>query len=111
VLMEDPRPLKLSQETALAGSLEKKLRPLLDTRRELDIRFLGSAPPAFQYQVIKCRALLWEGNPEMRVRFEQNLIREYMDFRYYEELYRQAFARRLKEGVFGRRPQIRSQTS
>ena len=107
VLMKDQEPLSLLKETNLTAQLEKKLRPLLNSSREFDIRFLRGAPPAFQFQVIKARNILWEGDPESRVRFERELLREYLDFRHYEDRYQEALKQRLKEGSFGRRPPIR----
>lgn len=74
-------------------TLVEELRTLLQSRfegRELDIKLLNEAPPAFQYQVIKDRHLLWEGDPTGRVGFERRLLNEYLDDRYYEDLLYQA---------------------
>lgn len=74
--------------------------------RELDIKVLNEAPQAFQYRVVRDRGPVWEGDPEARIRFERNLMLEYLDYRYYEDQLRDAMTRRIKEGKFGRRPPI-----
>lgn len=97
---ESQEMLREQAESVLAKSL--RCAP-----SRLDIQFLDSAPPDFQYRVIRCRRLLFEGEQAARVAFERRLLSEFLDFRYYQDQHYQAMNKRLQEGTFGRRPQIR----
>jgi len=64
----------LRYELKLATELEMKLG------REVDVRVLNDAPPAFKYRVVsRCRVLL-SRNEEKRFRFVENAVWEYLDF-------------------------------
>lgn len=93
------------EEDALVEELRALLQPRFEGR-ELDVKILNEAPPAFQFQVIKARHLLFERDPSARVSFERRLLNEYLDYRYYEDLLQEAMVARIKEGSFGRRPPI-----
>lgn len=73
----------------------------------LDIRVLNGAPQTFQFRVIRDRGLLWEGDRTARIAFERRLLCEYLDFRFYQDQHYAAMRRRLEDGSFGRRPEIR----
>ncbi len=74
----------------------------------LDLQILNGAPPFFQYRVIACRQLLWEGDHVRRVEFEREATREYLDLDYYQNQHDRTRLKRLEEGTFGRRPEIHS---
>lgn len=73
----------------------------------LDIRILNDAAPAFQYQVIRDRGLLYESDTNGRAQYETFLLKEYLDDDYFRDFYRSAWRQRLKEGRFGHRPPLR----
>ncbi|MBI5197652.1 MAG: nucleotidyltransferase domain-containing protein [Nitrospirae bacterium] len=47
---------------------------------EMDIVFLQQSPSSFQYQVIKHGIVLYEDNPVFRADYEEQVIKEYLDF-------------------------------
>lgn len=73
---------------------------------QLDLQILNEAPPVFQYRVIAAKHLLWEGDAEQRIAFEREATREYLDLQFYLDQHDEARSERLREGTFGRRPEI-----
>ncbi len=47
---------------------------------EIDIVFLQQSPASFQYQVIKHGIVLYEDDPVFRANYEEQVIKEYLDF-------------------------------
>jgi predicted nucleotidyltransferase len=73
----------------------------------VDVQILNQAPLAFQYRVIGARRPLWEVSRARRIEYERDLMREYLDFRYYEDIHNEAMRRRIQEGRYGRRQTLR----
>ncbi len=63
----------LKKELSLAVELEEELG------LEVDVRALNDAPPAFRYRAIKGKLLL-DRNPELRLRFVEETVWEYLDY-------------------------------
>ena len=72
----------------------------------LDLQILDGAPPVFQHRVIAAKHLLWEGDANQRIAFEREATREYLDLQFYLDQHDEARSQRLREGTFGRRPEI-----
>ncbi|GAB6102226.1 nucleotidyltransferase domain-containing protein [Thermococcus atlanticus] len=64
----------LRYELKLATELEMKLG------REVDVRVLNDAPPAFKYRVVSRGRVLLSRDEEKRFRFVENAVWEYLDF-------------------------------
>jgi len=79
---------KLSSK--VARSLEKKILP----RVEFDVRVLNCAPAYFQYEVISKGIVVLERDRDMRVDFEAHLISEFLDLKYMNDRFDQAFLAR-----------------
>ncbi len=61
----------------IARLLERSLRP----RCEVDIQVLNEAPALFRYEVMRNGRLLLERHPEWRIRYEAQLLSDYLDYR------------------------------
>ena len=63
----------LKAELSLAVELEEELGV------EVDVRALNDAPPAFRYRAVRGKLLL-DRNPELRFRFIEETVWEYLDY-------------------------------
>ncbi|WP_456366803.1 type VII toxin-antitoxin system MntA family adenylyltransferase antitoxin [Thermococcus sp.] len=63
----------LKAELSLAVELEEELGV------EVDVRALNDAPPAFRYRAVEGKLLL-DRNPELRFRFIEETVWEYLDY-------------------------------
>lgn len=66
------------------GSLISQMEQIFKIR-PVDIVILNIAPPILSYQIIKKGELLYSINDELRTEFEAKVIRDYLDFSYYNE--------------------------
>ena len=64
----------LRYELKLASELELKLG------REVDVRVLNDAPPAFKYRVISWGKVILSRDEDERLRFVEESVWEYLDF-------------------------------
>ncbi len=87
----------------LAGHLCSDLQI---SRHQLDLKILNDAAPAFQYQVVRDRTVLYEVSRDLRAQYETFVVKEYLDDDYFRGIHRQARRERLKAGRFGHRPTI-----
>ncbi len=72
----------------------------------IDIKILNDSPLQFQYQVISKGTILYLRDRREKELYESQILSEYMDYLYYEEMHHQAIQKRIVEGNFGRRPEI-----
>ena len=63
----------LEKELSLAVELEEELG------LEVDVRALNGAPPAFRYRAVKGK-LLVDRNPDLRLKFIEETVWEYLDY-------------------------------
>lgn len=75
--MDDP----FSYESAL----EYELRVIV--QKPVDFRILNRAPISFCYTVIQSGIVLLDKDPNLRSDFESQVIRQYLDFEYFQRRY------------------------
>lgn len=63
-------------ELLLAYELQKRLHV-----PEIDLITLNHQQPAMQHAVLRTGRLIYEANPQCRIRFTQKVIQAYLDFR------------------------------
>lgn len=97
LVRQKPR-LITKKEIAYALEIENIIK-----NTEVDVRILNDSPLAFQYQVVKKGRLIFCRNQRLRVRYESNLINEYLDFKPYIEYYDRCMYKNIKEGQLGYR--------
>ena len=70
--------------------------------RPVDIVILNTAPPFLKYQVLKKGRILFERERNLRVRFTEKAINEYLDYKPIQDIYLKAVARRFRERTVDR---------
>ena len=70
--------------------------------RSVDIVILNTAPPFLKYQVLKKGRVLFERERNLRVRFTEKAINEYLDYKPIQDIYLKAVARRFRERTLDR---------
>jgi predicted nucleotidyltransferase len=70
--------------------------------RPVDIVILNTAPPFLKYQVLKKGRVLFERERDLRVRFTEKAINEYLDYKPIQDIYLKAVARRFRERTVDR---------
>lgn len=66
----------------------------------VDIISLNRAPLSLKYEVIKDDKLIWEVSHSDRVDFEVSILREYLDFKYYSDMYNDAIVNSIRKNEF-----------
>jgi len=80
-----------------------KLTKLL-RRDDVDVVILNRAPLLLQHRVVRDGKAIFCRNERRRVHYEVRVIRDYLDFQYFERAYNEALLERIiKEGL-GARP-------
>jgi predicted nucleotidyltransferase len=62
---------------------------------EFDIVFLQFAPVSMQYSAIVKNKVLYQSSPEKRLRYQEKVLREYLDFKYYFNIFQEATLARI----------------
>ena len=70
-------------------------------RDDIDLVILNSAPLLLQFKVVKSGKLIYAKNELTRIRFEENVIRNYLDMKSLYDYYNKYLIRRIDEGKFG----------
>jgi len=68
----------------------------------VDIVILNTAPPFLKYQVLKKGRILFDRERNLRVRFKEKAITEYLDYKPIQDIYLKAVTRRFREKTVGR---------
>jgi predicted nucleotidyltransferase len=79
ILLSDPLPPYESERLAMRVALA--IEKALDYEFELDVKVLNHSPVYFQHEVIKNGRLIFCRDEAGRVRYEGDLLSEYMDYR------------------------------
>jgi len=67
----------------------------------VDIVILNTAPPFLKYQVLKRGRILFDRERNLRVRFTEKAITEYLDYKPIQDIYLKAAAQRFREKTIG----------
>jgi len=70
--------------------------------RSVDIVILNTATPFLKHQILKTGRILFDKNRDLRVRFTERAITEYLDYKPIEDIYLKAVAKRFREKRIGR---------
>jgi hypothetical protein len=62
--------------SALAREIEERIKP----RIEVDVRAINSAPPHFQFEVLKTGKLVFTRSENERILFEEEVLSNYQDY-------------------------------
>jgi uncharacterized protein len=68
----------------------------------VDIVILNTAPPFLKYQVLKKGRILFDRERNLRVRFTEKAITEYLDYKPIQDIYLKAVAQRFREKTIDR---------
>jgi len=68
------------EEGKLCGVLAREIEGRIKPRIEVDIRAINSAPPHFQFEVIRSGRLVFARNEHERVQFEEEVLTNYLDY-------------------------------
>ncbi len=91
----------------LLGDMRESGARALDMPEELiDIQALNDSPLSFQSQVISTGSLLYSRETRDKELYESQVLSEYLDYLYYEDIHHCALQKRIGEGKFGYRPKI-----
>ena len=82
----------------LIMELEEKAASLL--QKEVDVVILNTATIEFKYLIISRGKVIYSIDEEKRTDFEDVVIRDYLDFKPFLELYRKEVRKAIKEGNF-----------
>lgn len=75
---------------------KKYLRKRFEMRaHEFDIVFLQFAPVSLRYSAIVKNKVLYQENKEERFRYQEKVLREYLDFKYYLNIFQEAALARI----------------
>lgn len=97
VLLDESFDLKRSLEYRI--ELAEELSQLL--KREVDVVVLNEAPVLLQFQVIRCRRILFERDVETRANFEVRVMSFYYDYKRYFDFFARELRDALKRGEVG----------
>jgi hypothetical protein len=97
VLLDESFDLKRSLEYRI--ELAEELSQLLE--REVDVVVLNEAPVLLQFQVIRCRRILYERDAERRALFEMRVMGDYYDYERYFDFFARELRDALKRGELG----------
>jgi uncharacterized protein len=82
----------------LTTELKEEMQALLE--KEVDLVLLNKASTEFRFLVIKHGRLIFSANEDKRTDFEDIVIRDYLDFKPFLDLYRKEVREAIKEGHF-----------
>ena len=82
----------------LTMGLKEEMQALLE--KEVDLVLLNKASIEFRFLVIKYGRLIFSANEDKRTDFEDIVIRDYLDFKPFLDLYRKEVREAIKEGHF-----------
>jgi len=68
------------EEGKLCGVLAREIEGGIRPRIEVDIRAINSAPPHFQFEVIRYGRLIFARNEYERIQFEEGVLTNYLDY-------------------------------
>jgi predicted nucleotidyltransferase len=68
------------EEGKLCGVLAREIEGRIKPRIEVDIRAVNSAPPHFQFEVIRSGRLVFARTEHERVEFEEEVLTNYLDY-------------------------------
>ena len=85
-------------DNTLIMELAEEMQVLLG--KEVDLVVLNRASIEFRFLVIKHGRLIFSADEEQRTDFEDVVIRDYLDFKPFLELYRKEVREAIKEGYF-----------
>jgi len=63
-------------------------------KNDIDIVYLQETSPHFQYEVITKGKIIFEYDPIFRANYEENVIKEYLDFKPIEKIFSKAILER-----------------
>jgi predicted nucleotidyltransferase len=95
----------LDREEDHRVELREKLEMLHELSRvlgteEVDLVILNECPLSLAYEVIRERHILYESDPDKRIRFETRVIDRYLDFAYFRRVQQSYILKQLKEGTY-----------
>jgi predicted nucleotidyltransferase len=70
-------------------------------RNDVDLVILNQAPTLLRFQVLRSGKLIYCRSPRARVRFAEEVFRDYQDLRPLLDVQRYYLKKRLQEGKFG----------
>jgi len=82
----------------LVMELEEEANSLL--QKEVDVIILNNATIEFKHLVISRGKVIYSADEEQRTDFEDEVLRDYLDFKPFIELYRKEAREAIKEGNF-----------
>jgi predicted nucleotidyltransferase len=69
-------------------------------REDIDLLILNEAGPLIKSRVVRYGRLIFERSEKERIRFEETVIKEVLDFQYFSRQYDEALFQQLSEGRF-----------
>ena len=70
---------------------------------DVDVVILNHAPLLLQHRIVRDGKVIFCSNDRKRVHYEARVIRDYLDFRYFEQAYNEALLERIiREGLGAR---------
>lgn len=67
---------------------------------KIDLVFLNEAPLELSYNVLKNGILLYENDEQLRIRFFENTVRDYLDRKYFIDQRNEIIRRMMVEGSY-----------
>jgi len=98
VLKEHAAPVN-SLMTEINVSL--KLEEVLNSNKEIEVRFVNDAPIYFLNEAVTKGTLLFSSSEQERNEFEARVMMEYLDFKPVNDLYNSYRQQRIKRGELG----------
>jgi predicted nucleotidyltransferase len=65
--------------------------------REVDLKVINAAPLAFKFSVVQRGSVIFSRSEKFRTDFEVDVIKKYLDFKYYYDSYNRFFMKKLAE--------------
>ena len=92
-------------EKASADLFDLKLKELTALYRllgteNIDLVFLNDAPLALNSRIVKQGILVFERDEQLRVKFEENIIRDYLDKKYFVSTRNKIIRQKMLEGSY-----------
>jgi len=78
---------KLMYEAKVAGKLEKKLKDTFEEFKLVDVRILNDKPLRFLFSMLKNSKIIYSTDEAKRVKFEAEIMKEYLDIKPHFEIY------------------------
>jgi predicted nucleotidyltransferase len=106
VLFDETLVNRDDREELLGDMREIGVRAMDMPEELVDIQALNDSPLSFQVQVISTGSLLYSRDNRDKELYESQVLSEYLDYLYYEDIHHRALQERIGEGKFGYRPKI-----